>query len=115
MDTALRCCMWVGVALLMLITVTSALDPALREKLRMRHQNNIQESCGVISKLQLTLLDRVCEDCHMMFRIQNLHSLCRINCFQNYYFRSCAKALYQAPLLTYVERRQHGENSVLYD
>lgn len=68
-----------AVALAMVVALTMALDPALKEKLRMRHNNanNDIAKCGMISKSQLTLLDRVCEDCHMMFRIQNLHSRCR--------------------------------------
>ncbi|RWS13128.1 Ion transport peptide-like protein [Dinothrombium tinctorium] len=48
---------------------------------------------GVYNKATFARLSRVCEDCYQMYRDDDLHGLCRSNCFNNEYFKKCLEAL----------------------
>ena len=40
-----------------------------------------------------TLLDSVCDDCYDLFRMPQVYSLCRADCFTSEYFGTCMDAL----------------------
>ncbi|RWS28574.1 Ion transport peptide-like protein [Leptotrombidium deliense] len=48
---------------------------------------------GVYNKATFAKLDRVCDDCYQLYRDDDLHQLCRKNCFKNDYFKKCIEAL----------------------
>jgi len=37
----------------------------------------------------LKYLDRICDDCYMLFRDPGVYGMCRSDCFSSSYFRSC--------------------------
>ncbi|KFM57205.1 Ion transport peptide, partial [Stegodyphus mimosarum] len=38
-------------------------------------------------------LEAICEECYQLYRVPDIFSKCRSNCFKNSYRRNCTKAL----------------------
>lgn len=48
---------------------------------------------GFYDKADFARLDRICEDCHHLYRDSDIHPMCRRDCFTSDTFEKCAKAL----------------------